>query len=765
MKKRLISVFGMLLFPLFLIAQQRVIVDTDIDSDVDDAGTLAMLYTLHKQHKINLLGTIVTSDDPFAATCVSAFNAFYGMGQLPLGFLEGQSSLKNHSRYTRQISEEFPHDLASWRDAEAATHTYRKLLAESPDHSVVILTIGHLSSLQKLLQSSADQYSPLNGKQLVEAKVRKWYCMGGLFPEGKEANFSRPDPASTVYCLANWTKDVVFCGWEIGQQVVTGDAALKAKLPREYPMYRAYELYNNFQGRASWDQVTAFLLSDEASRYFELDNAGSCQLQADGSNRWIPGPKRNQSIVRFKSGVNVQEVAGQITKLMLGKDIPVNSYIPWKGKSVDFSHGPLVVSANKRFLAHTDGTPFFYMGDTAWELFHRLTEEEIDRYLENRRGKGFNVIQAVILAELDGLDTPDRNGNKPLINNDPAKPNETYFRWVDRIIEKAAAKGMYMGLLPTWGDKVDKQWGVGPVIFNERNIAEYGRFLANRYKDYPNIIWIIGGDRNGGDTNFPVWNALANAIKSIDKNHLMTFHPYGRHTSSRWFHAADWLNFNSSQTGHADCCFDIFEKLIVGDYNKQPVKPCINMEPCYEDHPVRGKVCTSTTWFGDANTRQALYWSLFSGAAGHTYGCHPIWQCMSPAYTPTGNVLNNWYDDLDLPGAGSMIHARRLFERYDYFSRRPAPEIILTKQQAIGDMAVAIQGDGYAFVYLPHGNAVDVSLEALTNASILTLQWYNPRTGQYSFIADVPAKGGYQVKPESSGKGNDWIFVMNSKKM
>ena len=112
-----------------------------------------------------------------------------------------------------------------------------------------------------------------------------------------------------------------------------------------------------------------------------------------------------------------------------------------------------------------------------------------------------------------------------------------------------------------------------------------------------------------------------------------------------------------------------------------------------------------------------------------------------------------------------MIHARRLFERYDYFSRRPAPEIILTKQQAIGDMAVAIQGDGYAFVYLPHGNAVDVSLEALTNASILTLQWYNPRTGQYSFIADVLAKGTYRVKPVSSGKGNDWILVMNSKIM
>ena len=118
------------------------------------------------------------------------------------------------------------------------------------------------------------------------------------------------------------------------------------------------------------------------------------------------------------------------------------------------------------------------MGDTAWELFHRLTEEEIDWYLENRREKGFNVIQAVILAELDGLNTPDRNGNRPLVNNDPAQPDEAYFNWVDRIINKAAAKGLYMGLLPTWGDKVDKQWGIGPVIFNERNIAGLWPFFG-----------------------------------------------------------------------------------------------------------------------------------------------------------------------------------------------------------------------------------------------------------------------------------------------
>jgi len=301
-------------------SQQRVIFDTDMDSDVDDVGALAMLYNLHKQKEIDLLGVIVTSDDPYAPECVSALNTYYGMERLPVGFLEGQPVLTNHSRYTRQIAEEYPHPLPSWREAPSATATYRKLLAESPDHSVIILTVGHLSSLQKLLESLPDEYSPLHGKELVEAKVMKWYCMGGKFPQGKEANFYRPDPASTVYCLKNWNKEVVFCGWEIGNPIITGDATLR-KLPVKHPVYRAYELYNNFAGRASWDQVTVFLLSKQSHKYFQIQNRGHCSVDPDGSNRWIPGKKSNHGYLIFNENASIPEVSTLITALMLGGDV------------------------------------------------------------------------------------------------------------------------------------------------------------------------------------------------------------------------------------------------------------------------------------------------------------------------------------------------------------------------------------------------------------------------------------------------------------
>ncbi len=157
----------------------------------------------------------------------------------------------------------------------------------------------------------------------------------------------------------------------------------------------------------------------------------------------------------------------------------------------------LRVSDNKRFLVTKEGKPFFWLGDTAWELFHRLSREEAHKYLKDRADKGFTVIQAVALAELDGLHDPNAYGEIPLENDDPAKPREAYFQHVDYIINKANDYGLNIALLPTWGDKVFKdRWGAGPEIFNVDNAKVYGRWLANRYKNKSNIIWILGGDRN-----------------------------------------------------------------------------------------------------------------------------------------------------------------------------------------------------------------------------------------------------------------------------
>ena len=213
----------------------------------------------------------------------------------------------------------------------------------------------------------------------------------------------------------------------------------------------------------------------------------------------------------------------------------------------------LRVSDNQRFLTYDDNTPFFYLGDTAWELFHRLNREEGQTYLSNRAAKGFTVIQAVVLAELDGLNDPNPYGDTPLHNNDPTQPNEAYFQHVDYIVNQANDLGLFIGMLPTWGDK----WQAGSNVFTPESAEAYGQFLGQRYKNSA-IIWILGGDRNiRKESERAIIEAMAAGIKAGDEGqHLLTFHPRGPGRSSDYFHQADWLDFNMVQSSHAAHGFD-----------------------------------------------------------------------------------------------------------------------------------------------------------------------------------------------------------------
>lgn len=433
---------------------------------------------------------------------------------------------------------------------------------------------------------------------------------------------------------------------------------------------------------------------------------------------------------------------------------------PWVGKSVDFGHGGLVVSENSRFLRFEDGTPLFWLGDTAWELFHRLTKEEAERYLENRRQKGFTVIQAVILAELDGLTVPNAEGHLPLIDQDPTRINEKYFEHVDWVIAKAEEKGMFVGLLPTWGDKVYQRHGVGPVVFNVENAEAYGRIVGRRYRDRKNIIWINGGDRPATEETIPVWNALARGIKAEDGNHLMTYHPNGQHSSSMWFHEADWLDFNMIQTSHAERSYAAYIKYLIPDYQLEPVKPTFDGEPRYEHFPV-GWDPERFGWFDDADVRQAAYWALFSGGFGHTYGCHCIWQMNDPTREARPNTLHNWYDDLDLPGAWDMLHVRKLMESRPFLDRIPFQRIVKNSYFPETEYIVATRGADYVMAYLPVGKTVRLDL-TLCGWPEANAWWYNCRTGSARSIGLVRTDQTTNFDAGERGRGNDWVLVIDN---
>ncbi len=430
--------------------------------------------------------------------------------------------------------------------------------------------------------------------------------------------------------------------------------------------------------------------------------------------------------------------------------------------SVDFTHGPLRVAENRRFLVHEDGTPFFYLGDTAWELFHRLSREEADRYLTDRAAKGFTVIQAVVLAELDGLHAPNAYGKTPLEDDDPTRPNEAYFSHVDRIVQRAEELGMFVGMLPTWGDKWKKDWGVGPVVFTPENAEAYGELLGARYAEAP-VIWILGGDRNPEtDEHIAIIRAMARGLARGDGGrHLMTFHPQGGASSSRWFHGEEWLDFNMIQSGHSEKHLPNY-RMVAADYARDPIKPTLDGEPRYEDHPVDWKP-DEKGWFDDYDVRQAAYWALFAGALGHTYGCHDIWQFHAPGRKPISFARTPWQEALDLPGAAQMGHARRLIESRPFLSRIP-DQALLACEEGIGDAhlrATRCAEGRYAMVYVPAADqTVAVHLDPLAGEAA-NAWWFDPRTGEATPIEqELPARGTREfVSPE---QGPDWVLVLDA---
>lgn len=442
---------------------------------------------------------------------------------------------------------------------------------------------------------------------------------------------------------------------------------------------------------------------------------------------------------------------------------------------------PLQVSDNQRFLVTADGKPFFWLGDTAWELFHRCTRDEATRYLDARARQQFNVIQAVALAELDGLDEPNPHGDLPLIDADPARPAVTpgndprnadaydYWDHVDFVIDEANRRGLYVALLPTWGSWAPNELERDTrIVFNERNAQTFGEFIGRRYRD-KGVIWVVGGDRSANGVEH-IWRAMARGItlgaagREDHSRVLMTFHPRGGLTSSTWFHEDPWLDFNMQQTGHAPVPAPGGPKptwqKIAEDYQRTPVKPVIDGEPLYEDHPIGFGRARELGYAFDAHIRQRAYWHVFAGAFGHTYGHHSVWQMFAPGHSGKNGPLLYWNDALDRPGAGQMRHLRALIESRPFLSRVPDQSLV-ADPRAGADHIAATRGDGYAFIYSGHGRPFTVNLGRISGGQ-LNGWWYNPRNGAAEKIGTFENRGTREFVPHlHGGLGTDYVLVLD----
>lgn len=434
------------------------------------------------------------------------------------------------------------------------------------------------------------------------------------------------------------------------------------------------------------------------------------------------------------------------------------------------------VSDNHRFLVDESGKPFFYLADTAWELFHRLNRDEAVEYLTFRASQGYTAIQAVALAEEDGIGIPNAYGDLPLVDRDPLKPAVTpganpkdaraydYWDHVDYIVDQANARGLYVALLPTWGRWVqgDKPRKGDEALVTPANAQQYGEFLGKRYGK-KGVIWVFGGDRDGTG-QAPVWRAMAKGIaigvngKEDYHDVLITLHPDGGTSSSQWFHDEPWLAFNMQQTGHSRAERTQCWNRIAKDYERASTKPVIDGEPLYEDHPLEFRAKDYGYSF-DAHVRQRAYWDLFSGACGHTYGNHAVWQMFDSQRTPVNGPLMIWREAIRRPGAAQMAFAKRLIESRPVLSRVPDPSMIVNALEG-SDHIVATRGDGYAFVYSAEGRAFTVRLGKISGDQIRA-SWMNPRDGTARDAGTFANGGEKDFKCPSEGFASDWVLVLD----
>lgn len=453
--------------------------------------------------------------------------------------------------------------------------------------------------------------------------------------------------------------------------------------------------------------------------------------------------------------------------LLMSLLIAAQVVIPWK-------NGALRVSDNHRYLVHENGTPFFWLGETGWLMPERLNRDEVAYYLSRCAKAGYNVVQVQTVNGVPAYNVYGQLSHPSGYDFTDIDRPGVYGYWdhMDYIIRTAERNGIYIGMVCIWGGLVKG----GQMSVEEA--VKYGTFLANRYKESPNIVWIIGGDIQGY-IKTEVWEALARTIRSIDSTHLMTFHPRGRTCSSQFFPDAEWLDFHMFQSGHRrygqrmgnkdypipDSTEEDSWRYVEQSLSVVPLKPVLDGEPSYENIPQGLHHDTEPRWQA-ADVRRYAYWSVFAGACGHTYGCNDIMQFYRPGYPPAYFADTPWWEALDFPGFNQMQHLKRLMLTFPYEGRVPdegravAPsedgqaDFLLSKYGRL----VATRGADYLLVYNYIGRPMTVNLTAISGKR-KRAWWYSPVTGEYIYIGEYK-DGTVIFTPSVSGVGEDIVLVV-----
>ena len=398
---------------------------------------------------------------------------------------------------------------------------------------------------------------------------------------------------------------------------------------------------------------------------------------------------------------------------------------------------------------------FSFSADTPWSLFVALDLKETEQYLKNRQGKGFNTITVNLIEHWFNGETlaypgasMNREGHFPFtqylpgIVPDFTFPDEDYFRYVDKVLHLAMKYGFLVMMTPAYmGYEGQKEGWYNEVLANgDARCREYGRYLGKRYADFPNIVWIMDGDRNPDSASRPLEVEIIQGIKDFDRVHLFSSHCMPVNSSRDQWEGEAWLNFNCVYTYAFPPHNSYVHEQCLRNYVKSPVMPTLLFETCYENehNATAGQI------------RAQMYWGWLCSIAGVQFGNLPIWR-----------FGQGWQNAMDWQGSCDASIMKKLVDSRNWFKLVPDLEHrVLFDGYGSGESYVsAARADNGETViaYIPQGTAIWVDLQQVSGDKLVAW-WFNPRNGLAQQIREYTEKNKMQFTPPDR---NDWVLVID----
>lgn len=437
-------------------------------------------------------------------------------------------------------------------------------------------------------------------------------------------------------------------------------------------------------------------------------------------------------------------------------------------------HFPVRVSANGRYLEDARGKPYLLHGDTAWYLMVELSREETEEYLENRHQQGFNSI-LVSLGETNLPDIPTQNKYGDAMFTRPedfSTTNEKFFAHVDWVVQKAREKGILVVLNPCYtGAAGGKDALRNAVVANgPTKCRDYGRYIGNRYKNCPNILWQAVGDMTPtrGSAVEKNWLEILQGIKEFAPSHMWSAHYRRFSTALDQSAFAPHMNIDNAYGGNRSYVHTLRA------YNRESPRPTFYNEGFYEDT----QLGTNRDIGRTPMLRAQAYWAILSGATGHVFGSGHVFGFGNPLYIKPEQ--RDWRTGMDRQGSQEMVHVKALFEDRAWHELVPdqAHSAVTAGFGTFGEddrtpggdyVTAASSGDGSLIMaYLPSTGTtprtITVDMTKLGDAA--QAHWYNPTNGTYTSIDGSPLSNSGSrdfTTPGDNGTGtNDWVLVLET---